>query len=191
MVVDGEGSAPQGLPNLRDLIAKCDTRNPPQTEKIILKTPCFHIFTSGTTGLPKASVMTHYRWHRCMAGLGQLGVRLNSDDVLYCPLPLYHNNALTVSWSSVIAAGACMALSRKFSASRFWDEIRVNSATAFCYIGELCRYLLNQPERKDDQHHGVRTIIGNGLRPDIWEAFQDRFGIPHIAEFYTARRVQP
>ncbi|MFT3859422.1 MAG: long-chain-acyl-CoA synthetase [Aquabacterium sp.] len=183
---DGEGSAPQGLPNLRDRIAKCDTRNPPQTEKIILKTPCFHIFTSGTTGLPKASVMTHYRWHRCMAGLGQLGVRLNSDDVLYCPLPLYHNNALTVSWSSVIAAGACMALSRKFSASRFWDDIRVNSATAFCYIGELCRYLLNQPERKDDQHHGVRTIIGNGLRPDIWEAFQDRFGIPHIAEFYTA-----
>jgi acyl-CoA synthetase (AMP-forming)/AMP-acid ligase II len=183
---DGEGAVPKGLVSLRQRMSKADTRNPPQTDKITLRQPCFHIFTSGTTGLPKASVMTHYRWHRCLAGLGQLGVRLKRDDVLYCPLPLYHNNALTVSWSSVIAAGACMALSRKFSASRFWDEIRVNSATAFCYIGELCRYLLNQPERANDKHHGVRAIIGNGLRPDIWTQFQERFGIQHIAEFYTA-----
>ena len=183
---DGEGVSPQDMVSLRQRISKSDTRNPPQTDQITLRTPCFHIFTSGTTGLPKASVMTHYRWHRCMAGLGQLGVRLNRDDVLYCALPLYHNNALTVSWSSVVGAGACLALSRKFSATRFWDEIRVNSATAFCYIGELCRYLLNQPVRANDTHHGVRAIIGNGLRPDIWEQFQTRFGIAHIAEFYTA-----
>jgi len=121
-----------------------------------------------------------------MAGLGQLGLRLNADDVLYCPLPLYHNNALTVSWSAVIGAGACLALSRKFSASRFWDDIRATGATSFCYIGELCRYLLNQPERASDTDHKVRTIIGNGLRPDIWAQFQHRFGIKHIAEFYTA-----
>lgn len=183
---EGDAAAPFGTDSLRRRTLKADSSNPPQTERITLRQPCFHIFTSGTTGMPKASVMTHYRWHRCMAGLGQLGLRLKSDDVLYCPLPMYHNNALTVSWSAVVGAGACMALSRKFSASRFWDEIRANKATAFCYIGELCRYLLNQPVRETDQAHGVRAIIGNGLRPDIWETFQQRFGIEHVAEFYTA-----
>ncbi len=183
---EGDAAAPAGTDSLRRRTLKAESGNPPQTEHITLRQPCFHIFTSGTTGLPKASVMTHYRWHRCMAGLGQLGLRLKADDVLYCPLPMYHNNALTVSWSAVVGAGACMALSRKFSASRFWDEIRANKATAFCYIGELCRYLLNQPVRETDQRHGVRAIIGNGLRPDIWEAFQTRFNIPHTAEFYTA-----
>jgi acyl-CoA synthetase (AMP-forming)/AMP-acid ligase II len=182
----GDGAPPAGLESLAHHTANAATDNPPQTAQIKLRQPCFHIFTSGTTGLPKASVMSHYRWHRCMAGLGQLGLRLKADDVLYCPLPLYHNNALTVSWSAVVGAGAAMALSRKFSASRFWDDIRAHRATAFCYIGELCRYLLNQPARANDQDHGVRTIIGNGLRPDIWEAFQNRFRIPHIAEFYTA-----
>ncbi|HEX5356300.1 MAG TPA: long-chain-acyl-CoA synthetase [Aquabacterium sp.] len=183
---EGASAGPAGTDSLRRRTLKAETSNPPQTAQIKLRQPCFHIFTSGTTGMPKASVMTHYRWHRCMAGLGQLGMRLKSDDVLYCPLPMYHNNALTVSWSSVIGAGACMALGRKFSATRFWDEIRANKATAFCYIGELCRYLLNQPAKATDQQHGVRTIIGNGLRPDIWETFQTRFNIPHIAEFYTA-----
>jgi acyl-CoA synthetase (AMP-forming)/AMP-acid ligase II len=183
---DGEGSVPAGMGSLAKQTAHAATGNPPQTARITLRTPCFHIFTSGTTGLPKASVMTHYRWHRCMAGLGQLGLRLKQDDVLYCPLPLYHNNALTVSWSAVIGSGACLALSRKFSASRFWDDIRATQATAFCYIGELCRYLLNQPERPGDTDHKVRGIIGNGLRPDIWAQFQQRFGIAHIAEFYTA-----
>ena len=183
---EGASAAPAGTDSLRRRVLKAETSNPPQTAHITLRQPCFHIFTSGTTGMPKASVMTHYRWHRCMAGLGQLGLRLKADDVLYCPLPMYHNNALTVSLSAVIGSGACMALSRKFSASRFWDDIRANKATAFCYIGELCRYLLNQPERTTDQTHGVRAIIGNGLRPDIWEAFQTRFNIPHIAEFYTA-----
>jgi len=183
---DGDTPAPEGLDGLRERTAAASTDNPPQTALIKLRQPCFHIFTSGTTGMPKASLMSHYRWHRCMAGLGQLGLRLRSDDVLYCPLPMYHNNALTVAWSSVLGAGACLALGRKFSASGFWDAIRSNGATSFCYIGELCRYLLNQPEKASDKDHAVRTIIGNGLRPDIWDAFQTRFNIPHIAEFYTA-----
>lgn len=136
--------------------------------------------------MPKASVMTHYRWHRCMLGMGMLGLRLRKDDVLYCALPLYHNNAMTVSLGAVIGAGACLALARKFSASGFWQDIRRNGATSFSYIGELCRYLLNQPQKPDDAKHGVRAIIGNGLRPDIWGAFQQRFGVKHIAEFYGA-----
>jgi acyl-CoA synthetase (AMP-forming)/AMP-acid ligase II len=182
----GETAAPAGMPSLEAMAAQQSEDNPPETDRIRLKDPCFYIFTSGTTGLPKASIMTHYRWHRVMAGLGQLGMRLRASDVLYCALPLYHNNALTVSWGAVLGAGATLALGRKFSASRFWDELRACKATAFCYIGELCRYLLAQPPRPDDHDHHVRVIIGNGLRPEIWVEFQQRFNIGRIAEFYAA-----
>ncbi len=180
------GVAPEGFEDLGALAAQAAADNPPETASIKLRQPCFYIFTSGTTGLPKASVMTHYRWLRGMAGLGQMAMRMRSDDVLYCPLPLYHNNALTVSWSAVMGAGAALALGRKFSASRFWDEIRRYDATVFCYIGELCRYLLNQPPKETDRQHRVRLIVGNGLRPEIWDDFQQRFGIERISEFYGA-----
>ena len=183
---DGEGSAPSGWQRLADGVSGGAASNPPETARVRLRDPCFYIFTSGTTGLPKASVMTHYRWLRGMAGLGQMTLRLRRDDVLYCCLPLYHNNALTVSWGAVLGTGSTLALGRKFSASRFWDEIRRSGATSFCYIGELCRYLLNRPADARDRDHRVRVIVGNGLRPEIWDAFQQRFGIARISEFYGA-----
>lgn len=162
------------------------TSNLAVTQRIQLKDPCYYVFTSGTTGLPKASVMSTFRWFKCMGGIGIASLRLKRDDVFYIPLPFYHNNALTVSLGAVLGAGATVAISRKFSASRFWDEIRHYKATGFCYIGELCRYLLNKPEKANDSDHSVRVIIGNGLRADIWEEFQQRFGIERINEFYGA-----
>lgn len=161
------------------------THNLAQTAQILACSPCFYIFTSGTTGLPKASVMSHYRWLQAASGMST-AVRLSSDDVFYCCLPLYHNNALTVSLGVVLASGACFALDEKFSASRFWQRIAHYKATAFCYIGELLRYLMNQPEHMDDQNHEIRLILGNGLRPEIWNDFEARFGISHIYEFYGA-----
>ncbi|OLR95559.1 long-chain-acyl-CoA synthetase [Actinokineospora bangkokensis] len=161
-------------------------QDPPGTERIMAGSTAFYIFTSGTTGLPKASAMSHMRWLKSMAGLGSMGVRLSSGDTLYCCLPLYHNNALTVSLSSVLAAGATIAIGKSFSASKFWDDVVRNQATAFCYIGELCRYLLNQPVREAERKHKVRVVVGNGLRPEIWDEFQQRFGIRRIAEFYGA-----
>jgi len=183
---DESAAMPAGWLPLSELSDAESSANPPETARITLKQPCFHIFTSGTTGLPKASVMTHYRWLRGMAGLGQMTMRLKASDTLYCPLPLYHNNALTVSWGAVLGAGACLALGRKFSASKFWDEIRHYEATAFCYIGELCRYLLNRPPSPGDRQHAVRLIVGNGLRPEIWDEFQRRFAIERVSEFYGA-----
>lgn len=156
-----------------------------QTAQIVASSPCFYIFTSGTTGLPKASVMSHYRWLQAASGMST-AVRLSKDDVFYCCLPLYHNNALTVSLGVVLASGAAFALDTKFSASRFWQRIDHYKATAFCYIGELLRYLLNQPKHMDDQNHEIRLILGNGLRPEIWDDFENRFGIHHIYEFYGA-----
>ena len=160
--------------------------NPDSTAKIQLKDSAFYIFTSGTTGLPKAAKMSHHRWFKSMAGMGMASLRLTADDVLYLSLPLYHNNALTVSLSAVFGNAATLALSEKFSSSRFWDEIRAHKATAFTYIGELCRYLLNVPAQDNDKQHGIKKIIGNGLRPEIWDEFQQRFGIEHINEFYGA-----
>jgi fatty-acyl-CoA synthase len=166
--------------------ASAPATNPAVTSAVLAKDKAFYIFTSGTTGAPKASVMTHYRWLRAMAGFGELGMRLHGDDTLYCCLPLYHNNALTVAVASVLSAGATLALGRSFSASRFWDEVIANGATAFVYIGEICRYLLNQPPKPTDRQHKVRVIAGNGLRPEIWDEFTERFGIERVCEFYAA-----
>ncbi|MEU2253600.1 long-chain-acyl-CoA synthetase [Nocardia xishanensis] len=163
-----------------------DASNPAVCEQITAGERAYLVFTSGTTGLPKASVMTHLRWTKSMAGIGGLGVRLRGSDTLYCCLPLYHNNALTVALSSVMAGGATFALSRKFSASRFWKEVVASRATAFVYIGELCRYLLDQPPGRTDREHTVRLCVGNGLRPEIWDEFQQRFGPERIVEFYGA-----
>jgi fatty-acyl-CoA synthase len=160
--------------------------NPASALAVRAKDTAFYIFTSGTTGFPKASVMTHYRWLKALGAFGGLGLRLKGADTLYCCLPLYHNNALTVAVSSVLTSGATLALGKSFSASRFWDEVIANNATAFIYIGEICRYLLNQPPKPTDRKHKVRVIAGNGLRPEIWEEFTTRFGIARVCEFYAA-----
>ncbi|WP_066898799.1 long-chain-acyl-CoA synthetase FadD6 [Mycolicibacterium houstonense] len=171
---------------LRRLAATAPTTNPASASAVLAKDKAFYIFTSGTTGMPKASVMTHYRWLRALAGFGGLGLRLHSDDTLYCCLPLYHNNALTVSVGSALNSGAALALGKSFSASRFWDDVIGYGATAFVYIGEICGYLLNQPPKPTDRAHNVRVIVGNGLRPAIWDEFTQRFGIPRVCEFYAA-----
>nr|WP_175274679.1 long-chain-acyl-CoA synthetase [Prescottella equi] len=171
---------------LDELAEGADPSNPAVCEQIQAKERAFYIFTSGTTGMPKASLMSHFRWLKSMSGLGAMGVRLRRNDTLYCALPLYHNNALTVSLSSVLSSGATFAIARTFSASRFWDDAKRNGATAFVYIGEVCRYLLNQPERPSDRDNGIRLMVGNGLRPEIWTEFTERFGIDRVAEFYGA-----
>jgi fatty-acyl-CoA synthase len=187
--VDESGAKPADavtVDELERLATDAPTGNPAATAAVLAKDKAFYIFTSGTTGFPKASVMTHYRWLRALAGFGELGLRLHGDDTLYCCLPLYHNNALTVAVASVLSAGATLALGGSFSASRFWDEVIGYDATAFVYIGEICRYLLNQPPKPTDRAHKVRVIAGNGLRPEIWDEFTERFGIKRVCEFYAA-----
>jgi len=180
------GKVPDGYFDLGIDSAKMGENNPTSTGDITLEQPAYYIFTSGTTGLPKASKMSHLRWAKASAGFGLAAMRLDRDDILYCCLPLYHNNALTVSWGSVLAVGCTLALAPKFSASRFWDDIRRHNATVFCYIGELCRYLLNSDPKPNDHDNPIKKVIGNGLRPEIWDAFKTRFDIPEIYEFYGA-----
>jgi fatty-acyl-CoA synthase len=174
------------IEDLERFAASAPATNPASASAVQAKDIAFYIFTSGTTGFPKASVMTHLRWLKALAAFGGVGLRLKSSDTLYSCLPLYHNNALTVALSSVINSGATLALGASFSASKFWDEVIATEATAFIYIGEICRYLLNQPSKPTDRKHRVRVVAGNGLRPEIWDEFTNRFGIARVCEFYAS-----
>lgn len=158
--------------------------NPARNDRLTLADQAAYIYTSGTTGLPKAAVVRHSRFFRAGAVWAGLAFRLRPGDVVYNCLPLYHANGLLLATGSVVTAGVTMVLARKFSRKHFWDDVRKNDATAFIYIGELCRYLMNNPESPLDRQHKVRVISGNGLRPDIWRRFKERFGIDRIAEFY-------
>ena len=119
----GAGVAPTTIEEMERLAATAPTANPPSASAVLAKDTAFYIFTSGTTGHPKASVMTHRRWLSALAAFGGLGLRLKGSDTLYSCLPLYHNNALTVAIGSVINSGATLALGKSFSASKFWDEV--------------------------------------------------------------------
>ena len=180
------GSAPDHWENLAELVQTQSSDNPGLTQSIRPEDPCFYIYTSGTTGLPKAVIFNHGRFMKLIGNFGLVAVRLKSSDRIYVPLPFFHATALAVCWSSAIPNGAAVIMARKFSASHFWDDIRKFSATSFGYVGEVCRYLLDQPEKANDTEHNIRIIVGNGLRPAIWKDFKKRFNIPKIMEFYAS-----
>ncbi|MEW6438376.1 MAG: long-chain-acyl-CoA synthetase [Pseudomonadota bacterium] len=143
------------------------------------------IYTSGTTGLPKAANVSHRRimtWSYWFAGI----LNTSADDRTMNCLPMYHSVGGIVAVGSVLVGGGSAVLQEKFSARRFWDDVVRWDCTLFQYIGELCRYLLNAPENANEHAHRLRLAFGNGLRADIWRAFQTRFHIPHIVEFYAA-----
>lgn len=142
-----------------------------------------YIFTSGTTGLPKAAKMTHARvqtYMRAFAG----ATDARETDVVYCALPLYHATGGLCGVGTAFMNGGTLVLRRKFSASGFWEDVVARGCTMFVYIGELCRYLVNHPPGELEHKHKLRLAFGNGLRPDVWKTFQTRFGIPAILEFY-------
>lgn len=142
------------------------------------------IYTSGTTGLPKPAVMS---WAKCNGGAKFVSSWLNiKDDVMYTSMPLYHSSASVLGVCAVLRAGSTICLSSKFSHKTFWPEVRASKATIIHYVGETCRYLLSAPPSALDKAHSVRAAFGNGLRPDVWEPFKERFGIRTIFEFYAA-----
>ena len=144
-----------------------------------------YIFTSGTTGLPKAARITHMRVQLYMRGFAAAtGAR--AADRIFCALPLYHATGGVCAVGAALLNGGLFILPRRFSATQFWDEIIATKATMFVYIGELCRYLVNQPPRPQDRDSQLRMVFGNGLRPEVWRKLRTRFRIPEILEFYGA-----
>lgn len=145
----------------------------------------FYVYTSGTTGLPKAAIIRHARYIFLGTGANYL-IGLKPEDVIYTAIPLYHMAGGALGTCQMLIYGSTLAIREKFSVSNFWSDCIKYKCTAAQYIGEICRYLLLQENRKLDNQHTVRIMFGNGLRPNIWREFKERFNIKKIVEFYGA-----
>ncbi len=152
----------------------------------IMKDVAAYIFTSGTTGLPKAALVDHAKLVKGSFAGHFLCFNFNKNDRLYMTLPLYHSTGLILGWAASLRSGCPNVIKSKFSASDFWNDVKKYNVNKFIYVGELCRYLMNLPPSDGDKDNPITQISGNGLRPDIWESFQKRFNISKIVEIYGA-----
>lgn len=181
------GGTVQDFPRIDEDIRKYDGNTPPRARGVppTLRSPALLIYTSGTTGLPKAANVSHFRilqWSHWFAGL----MDARPSDRMYDCLPMYHSVGGIVATGAMLVSGGSVVLRPRFSTSRFWDDIDVYGCTLFQYIGELCRFLVQSPRHPRETAHRLRLCCGNGLRADIWPAFEQRFRIPRILEFYAA-----
>lgn len=142
-----------------------------------------YIYTSGTTGLPKAAKITGVRARGLMRVFKDATEASHNERILLT-LPLYHATGGMCGVGTALNAGACIILRRKFSATHFWQEAIDNDATMLVYIGELGRYLMNQPPSALEKSHKITKGFGNGLRADVWEQFVERTGVKKLVEFY-------
>lgn len=172
--------------NLAEGAAAASSENPEETSLITLGEVALYIFTSGTTGLPKAAVLSNRRYLTSADMAAMAGFKCTEQDRMYICLPLYHGTGLMVGAGAAMVSGASMFIRRKFSASNFLPEVREHGCTLLVYIGELCRYLSNTEAQAGDDKNPLRSMMGNGLRPDVWLGFKKRFGISRVAEFYGA-----
>ncbi|XP_061080046.1 long-chain fatty acid transport protein 1a [Conger conger] len=170
---------------LDPLLASSPRLPPPCTHRKGFNDRLFYIYTSGTTGLPKAAIVVHSRYYR-IAAFGYYAFGMRQDDIVYDCLPLYHSAGNIMGVGQCLINGLTVVVKKKFSASRFWEDCIKYNCTVVQYIGEICRYLLSQPERPAESGHRVRLAVGNGLRPSVWEAFTERFRVAQIGEFYGA-----
>lgn len=151
------------------------------------KSHFIYICTSGTTGLPKAALIPNQRFLRSVYYFGRGVLNIQPSDRMYCPgMPLYHNAGISQGWGVCITNGATFVLRRRFSVSQFWNDCERYGVTLFTYIGEICRYLLNGAPHPMERMHQLRGMIGAGLRPEVWEPFIERFGVPQVFEYYGA-----
>ena len=150
---------------------------------LVAKDTALFIFTSGTTGLPKAARITHARVQLYMRGFAGATGSV-PEDKIYVALPLYHATGGLCALGAAWLNGGQVVLKRRFTATHFWTDIAEHGCTMFVYIGELCRYLANQPEVPAERLHKLRRIFGNGLQADVWRVMLDRFQVQDVLEFY-------
>jgi len=182
----GTGPVPNWATELDSRDTSSPGDNPPESRQVEIANTAFYIFTSGTTGLPKAARVSHRRMLPAAGMSANALLRIKQSDRMYNCLPLYHGTGLMIGLTAAFTVGASTVVRRRLSVSAFWDDIRKYECTSFVYIGEFIRYLMSHPETLKDKENPVRTIVGNGLRPDIWHAFKNRFDIERIGEFYGA-----
>lgn len=143
--------------------------------------------SSGTTGLPKGCA---FLTERTLLGGPHLFPPCESvpgpgGDRWYSPMPLYHGTG-GITTLGVILSGTSIAVPPRFSVSNFWKDIHDSNSSVAIYVGETVRYLLNAPPGPYDRDHRMRCVFGNGLRPDVWERFKDRFNVPIVCEFFNS-----
>lgn len=177
-------AVPEGLEDALSQVDGYACDNLADTCEILAGDMAFYIFTSGTTGLPKAAKISHRRWMSGAYPYSKVGCRAKPSDRFYICLPLYHATGFICGVGSCFYSGASIFLRRKFSGSAFWSDVQRHSITNFIYVGELCRYLLAQPPCPEERNNSLDRVFGNGLRPDIWMDFKERFGISRVCEFY-------
>ncbi|XP_061402933.1 long-chain fatty acid transport protein 4 [Musca vetustissima] len=172
--------------DLKELLeTACKDKLPASAERPSHHDKLLYIYTSGTTGLPKAAVISHSRYLFIAAGI-HFTLRFEQKDTFYTPLPLYHTAGGIMSMGQGLLFGSTVAIRKKFSASGYFADCVKFNATVAHYIGEMARYILATPPSENDRKHRVRLVFGNGLRPQIWPQFVERFGIKQVGEFYGA-----
>jgi fatty-acyl-CoA synthase len=182
--VHGDDHTP--YPRIDDLL--CDISpelSAAERPEISIDDLALHVYTSGTTGVPKAANISHARilhWSHWFAGM----LETQKDDRIYNCLPMYHSIGGVLVPGAALVAGGSVVTSESFSASQFWNELVRWDCTLFQYIGEFCRYLVHARPSRHERKHRIRMACGNGLSSDVWAAFQTRFGIPRIVEFYAS-----
>jgi citronellyl-CoA synthetase len=180
----GEAEVPDWAADASAEMASMSEDNLPVTREITAGEAAMYIFTSGTTGLPKAAIVLHRKILAAGYGMGRIGFRIVPEDRLYLCLPIYHITGMGPGFCGFISCGASIVLRRSFSASNFWPEVQKSKANCFIYVGELCRYLAMQPECAEEKNNPLQKMMGNGLRPDVWDEFKSRFDVQRICEIY-------
>tara|TARA_B100001057_G_scaffold357190_1_gene359195 strand:+ start:574 stop:2403 length:1830 start_codon:yes stop_codon:yes gene_type:complete len=179
-------SLPDWAIDLQAQLDNSNDKNLDETNSVKAKDVACYIFTSGTTGVPKAAICPNQKLIAASINIKMAGYRINEKDCMHNSLPLYHSTGLMLGLCAVVQAGASTFIKRKFSATSFWDEVQKYNTTALVYIGELCRYLANSEPRQAEQNNPLKVMVGNGLRPDVWDTFKDRFQVNRIVEIYGA-----
>ena len=144
--------------------------------------PLIITYTSGTTGWPKAVVNPHRAYIAAAMDFRDY-VELKPEDVIYTCLPLYHANPQAYCVLTALVTGGSIALAERFSASRFWQEIRGFRATAFSYVGAVLPILLSQPEREEEKGSSAKKCFGGGAPKEVHEDVSRRFGL-QVCELY-------
>ncbi|KAF5290912.1 hypothetical protein FQR65_LT11494 [Abscondita terminalis] len=152
--------------------------------KILASDPLLYIYTSGTTGLPKAAIISHYRYSLFLC-TGKLIFKDTNNLIIYCPMPLYHGSGVALGIGQMVLSGATVALRKKFSASNYWKDCKRYNCNAAQYIGEMLRYVLVAPDNQN-VNYSLEVMYGNGLKPLVWKQFVEKFKVKRMLEFYAA-----
>ncbi|KAG7208409.1 hypothetical protein KM043_014641 [Ampulex compressa] len=180
---DKAKALPNGTSDLNKLMLKASTAEPVVEREPGYKDILIYIYTSGTTGLPKVALLPNSRYLlTATVFFHMLGLR--PSDVLYNVNPLYHMSGGVLGTGCALIRGVPSVLKSKFSVTSYWTDCIKYNCTLSQYIGEMCRYLLSAPPRPEDSAHAVRIMVGNGMKPQIWDKFVKRFSIEQVAEIY-------